>query len=73
VRRLDRLGEVLAADVSAEHDAHGLEDERRLHDHEEAGQHGTFVLGRTYLAPARVFAAWADLGANARWIGAPGE
>jgi uncharacterized protein YndB with AHSA1/START domain len=33
-------------------------------------EHVTFVVERTYgVAPARVFAAWADRGAKARWFG----
>jgi len=36
--------------------------------------HATFTLERTYPAsPARVFNAWADPVAKARWFGAPGE
>jgi uncharacterized protein YndB with AHSA1/START domain len=36
--------------------------------------HATFVVERTYQAsPARVFAAWADPAAKARWFGAPEE
>jgi uncharacterized protein YndB with AHSA1/START domain len=35
--------------------------------------HATFTLERVYpAAPARVFAAWADPAAKARWFGAPG-
>jgi uncharacterized protein YndB with AHSA1/START domain len=35
--------------------------------------HGTFVIERTYEAsPARVFAAWADPAAKARWFVGPG-
>jgi len=35
--------------------------------------HATFVIERTYAAsPARVFAAWADPAAKARWFGGPG-
>ena len=34
--------------------------------------HATFVVERTYDAsPARVFAAWADPAAKARWFGVP--
>lgn len=36
-------------------------------------EHATFVVERTYeAAPARVFAAWSDSAAKARWFG-PGE
>jgi uncharacterized protein YndB with AHSA1/START domain len=36
--------------------------------------HATFVLERTYgAAPARVFAAWADPAAKARWFKSPEE
>ncbi len=36
--------------------------------------HGTFVVERTYDAsPARVFAAWSNPAAKARWFGGPGE
>jgi uncharacterized protein YndB with AHSA1/START domain len=36
--------------------------------------HATFVLERTYhAAPARVFAAWADPAAKARWFKSPQE
>jgi uncharacterized protein YndB with AHSA1/START domain len=36
--------------------------------------HATFVLERTYDAsPARVFAAWADPAAKARWFASPEE
>jgi uncharacterized protein YndB with AHSA1/START domain len=35
-------------------------------------EHATFVIERTYdAAPARVFAAWADPAAKARWFGPP--
>jgi len=35
--------------------------------------HGTFTLDRVYAAPpARVFAAWADPEAKARWFAGPG-
>lgn len=37
---------------------------------ERSTQHATFVIERTYDAsPARVFAAWADPAAKARWFG----
>jgi len=40
---------------------------------ERSVEHATFVVERTYDAtPARVFAAWADPAAKARWFG-PGE
>jgi uncharacterized protein YndB with AHSA1/START domain len=36
--------------------------------------HATFVIERTYPAsPARVFKAWADPAAKARWFAGPGE
>ena len=36
--------------------------------------HSTFVVERSYDAsPARVFAAWADPGAKARWFASPEE
>jgi uncharacterized protein YndB with AHSA1/START domain len=36
--------------------------------------HATFVIERTYpAAPARVFAAWADPAAKARWFSGPDE
>jgi uncharacterized protein YndB with AHSA1/START domain len=36
--------------------------------------HATFVVERTYsAAPARVFAAWADPAAKARWFASPEE
>jgi len=36
--------------------------------------HATFVVERTYpVAPARVFAAWADPTIKATWFGEPGE
>jgi len=36
--------------------------------------HGTFTIERTYAAsPARVFKAWADPGAKARWFGCSDE
>jgi uncharacterized protein YndB with AHSA1/START domain len=39
---------------------------------ERSVEHSTFVLERTYDAsPARVFAAWADPEAKARWFGDP--
>ena len=38
---------------------------------ERSAQHATFIVERTYEAsPARVFAAWADPTAKARWFGA---
>jgi uncharacterized protein YndB with AHSA1/START domain len=38
---------------------------------ERSVQHATFVVERTYDAsPSRVFAAWADRAAKARWFGA---
>jgi uncharacterized protein YndB with AHSA1/START domain len=41
---------------------------------ERSVTHGTFVLERTYDAsPARVFAAWANPAAKARWFGSPDE
>lgn len=41
---------------------------------ERSVNHATFVVERTYDAsPARVFSAWADPTAKARWFGAPGE
>ncbi len=41
---------------------------------ERAVVHATFVIERTYDAsPARVFAAFADKGAKARWFGEPGD
>jgi uncharacterized protein YndB with AHSA1/START domain len=40
---------------------------------ERSIEHATFVIERTYdSSPARVFAAWADPAAKARWFG-PGE
>lgn len=39
-----------------------------------SAQHATFVIERTYAAPpARVFNAWADPAAKARWFGGPDE
>jgi uncharacterized protein YndB with AHSA1/START domain len=39
---------------------------------ERSTQHATFVIERTYEAtPERVFAAWADEAAKARWFGPP--
>jgi uncharacterized protein YndB with AHSA1/START domain len=39
---------------------------------ERSVEHATFVVQRSYDAsPARVFAAWADPTAKARWFGAP--
>jgi uncharacterized protein YndB with AHSA1/START domain len=40
---------------------------------ERSTQHATFVIERTYddASPARVFAAWADKEAKARWFGDP--
>jgi uncharacterized protein YndB with AHSA1/START domain len=41
---------------------------------ERSVEHATFALERTYdAAPARVFAAWADPAAKARWFGSAGE
>jgi uncharacterized protein YndB with AHSA1/START domain len=41
---------------------------------ERSVQHATFVVERTYDAsPSRVFAAWADRAAKARWFGADDE
>jgi uncharacterized protein YndB with AHSA1/START domain len=37
-------------------------------------EHATFTIERTYdAAPERVFAAWADPAAKARWFGGPGD
>jgi uncharacterized protein YndB with AHSA1/START domain len=37
-------------------------------------KHATFTLERTYPAsPARVFAAWSDRSAKARWLAGPGS
>jgi uncharacterized protein YndB with AHSA1/START domain len=39
---------------------------------ERSTEHATFVIERAYdAAPARVFAAWADKAAKARWFGDP--
>ena len=41
---------------------------------ERSATHATFVIERTYeAAPARVFAAWANLEAKRRWFGPAGE
>ena len=41
---------------------------------ERSVTHATFVVERTYdAAPARVFAAWADPAAKARWFASPEE
>src|SRR5688572_17412608 len=41
---------------------------------ERSVEHATFVVERTYNAsPSRVFAAWADRAAKARWAGADDE
>jgi uncharacterized protein YndB with AHSA1/START domain len=41
---------------------------------ERSVEHATFVVERTYDAsPSRVFAAWADRAAKARWFGADDE
>jgi uncharacterized protein YndB with AHSA1/START domain len=41
---------------------------------ERSVDHSTFVVERTYPAtPARVFAAWADQEAKARWFGNPDD
>ena len=41
---------------------------------ERSVTHATFVIERTYHAsPARVFAAWADPAAKARWFAGPAE
>jgi uncharacterized protein YndB with AHSA1/START domain len=41
---------------------------------ERSVTHATFVVERTYAAsPARVFAAWADPAAKARWFAGPAE
>ena len=41
---------------------------------ERSVEHATFVVERTYDAsPSRVFAAWADPAAKARWFGDPGQ
>ena len=41
---------------------------------ERSVTHAKFVVERTYDAsPARVFAAWADPAAKARWFGQPDE
>lgn len=41
---------------------------------ERSVTHATFVIERTYdAAPARVFAAWADPAAKARWFAGPDE
>jgi uncharacterized protein YndB with AHSA1/START domain len=41
---------------------------------ERSVTHATFVVERTYdVSPARVFTAWADPAAKARWFGAPEE
>jgi uncharacterized protein YndB with AHSA1/START domain len=41
---------------------------------ERSVEHATFAVERTYEAsPARVFAAWADPEAKARWFGGSGE
>ena len=41
---------------------------------ERSVTHATFVVERTYDAPpARVFAAWADPAAKARWFAGPDE
>jgi uncharacterized protein YndB with AHSA1/START domain len=41
---------------------------------ERSTRHATFVIERSYVAsPARVFAAWADPEAKARWFGIPEE
>src|SRR5919197_6496382 len=39
---------------------------------ERSAMHGTFVIERKYdAAPARVFRAWADPAAKARWFAGP--
>jgi uncharacterized protein YndB with AHSA1/START domain len=41
---------------------------------ERSTKHATFVIERTFpAAPARVFAAWADPAAKARWFGGPAD
>jgi uncharacterized protein YndB with AHSA1/START domain len=41
---------------------------------ERSVEHSTFVVDRTYpVKPARVFAAWADPEAKARWFGNPDD
>jgi uncharacterized protein YndB with AHSA1/START domain len=41
---------------------------------ERSAVHGTFVIDRAYDAlPARVFAAWSDPAAKARWFAGPAE
>lgn len=41
---------------------------------ERSVMHATFVIERTYDAsPARVFAAWADPAAKARWFAGPDD
>jgi len=41
---------------------------------ERSTQHTTFVIERSYAAaPARVFGAWAEPAAKARWFNGPGE
>jgi uncharacterized protein YndB with AHSA1/START domain len=41
---------------------------------ERSTEHATFVIERTYpVSPARVFAAWADPVAKARWFAGPDE
>jgi uncharacterized protein YndB with AHSA1/START domain len=41
---------------------------------ERSVEHATFAVERTYeAAPPRVFAAWADPEAKARWFGDPGQ
>lgn len=50
-----------------------MTDLARQHTAERSTEHATFVIQRTFEAsPERVFAAWADPAAKARWFG-PGE
>jgi uncharacterized protein YndB with AHSA1/START domain/DNA-binding transcriptional ArsR family regulator len=71
-RRLDRLGKALGDDLAAEQTS--LHPREELEMTSRTTEHGTFTVTRTYpVPPERVFAAWSNQEAKARWFGAPGH